>query len=147
MTDPAASEIAARWGAYLHPAWMVIALGGCVAALRIGLGLRRAYQKRTAPPQGARALHLRIAKPAVVAVLIGAIGGPLSVWLFRDWTPMSTFHAVLGGTTAVLFGGAALQGRRLEQGDRSARNAHAWLGGGAVVLGLAAAIAGFVLLP
>ena len=126
---------------------MVLALGACLFALRVGLQLRRARIARRAAPRGARSLHLRVAKPAVAATLVGALAGPLSVWWFRDWTPMSTFHAVLGGTTAILFVGAALQGRRLERGDREARNLHAWLGGVAVVLALAAAIAGFVLLP
>ena len=47
----------------------------------------------------------------------------------------------------MLFAGAAIQGRRLERGDNRARNAHALLGGAAVSIALAAAIAGFVLLP
>jgi len=147
VTDPAPTEPLARWLAYGHPAWMIVALGLCLFTLRVGLSLRRARAASRPPPRGARALHLRVAKPAVALVLVGAALGPLSVALLRDWTPMSTFHSLLGGITAVLFTGAALQGRRLERGDHSARNVHALLGGAAVSIALAAAIAGFVLLP
>lgn len=137
----------AGWFAYGHPAWMLAAIALCLYALRIGLSLRRARIGRRAPPPGARARHLRWAKPAVVLVLVGALLGPLSVALLRDWTPMSSFHALLGGTAAVLFAGTFLQGRRLERGEQAARNAHALLAGAAVSLALAAAIAGFALLP
>jgi Protein of unknown function (DUF4079) len=126
---------------------MVIAIGLCGLALRVGLSIRRARRARRPPPRGARALHLRVAKPGVVLALVGAVLGPLSVALLRDWTPMSSFHSLLGGIAAVLFAGAGLQGRRLERGDRAARNLHALLGGAAVSIALAAAIAGFVLLP
>ena len=126
---------------------MLLSLGLCLVALRIGLVIRRARRTRSASPRGARRRHLRIAKPAVGLVLAGFALGPLSVALFRDWTPMSTFHALLGASAAVLFAGAALQGRRLEAGDRDARRVHGLLGGAAVALGLAAAVAGFILLP
>jgi hypothetical protein len=126
---------------------MVVAIGFCAFALRVGLSLRRARLARRPPPRGARALHLRFAKPGVALVLAGFALGPLSVLVLRDWTPMSSFHALLGGVAAVLFTGAALQGRMLERGDRGARNLHALLGAAAVSLALAAAIAGLVLLP
>jgi hypothetical protein len=147
VTDPELVSTAARWIAYVHPAWMVTALVLCGVALRVGLSLRRARLARRPPPHGARARHLRVAKPGVVLVLLGFALGPLSVALLRDWTPMSTFHSLLGGIAAVLFLGAGLQGRRLERGDRAARNTHALLGGAALALALAAAIAGFALLP
>lgn len=138
---------AADWLAYGHPAWMVVSIGLCSFALRIGLSIRRARLARRPPPRGSRKRHLSIAKPGVVLALLGAALGPLSVALLRDWTPMSSFHALLGGVAAMLFAGAGLQGRRLERGDRAARNLHALLGGAAVSLALAAAIAGFALLP
>ena len=138
---------ASDWLAYGHPAWMVASLGLCLFALRIGLAIHRARLAHRPPPRGARRRHLSVAKPGVTLVLLGAALGPLSVALLRDWTPMSSFHALVGGTAAVLFAGAALQGRRLERGDRAARNLHALLGGAAVSLALAAAIAGFALLP
>jgi phosphate/sulfate permease len=138
---------AAGWLAYGHPAWMVVSLGLCLFALRIGLAIRRARLAHRPPPRGARARHLSLAKSGVTLVLLGAALGPLTVAMLRDWTPMSSFHALVGGIAAVLFAGAALQGRRLERGDRAARNAHALLGGAAISIALAAAIAGFALLP
>ena len=126
---------------------MLVAIALCLYVLRLGLALRRARLARRPPPRGARALHLRWAKRAVALVLVGAPLGPLTVAWLRDWTPMSSFHALLGGTAFVLFAGTFLQGRRLERGDQTARNVHALLGGAAVSLALAAAIAGFVLLP
>ena len=138
---------AAPWLAYGHPAWMIAALGLCSFALRIGLSLRRARRARQPAPRRGRALHLRVAKIGVTLALTGAVLGPLSVALLRDWTPMSSLHGLLGGIAAVLFAGAALQGRRLERGDGAVRNTHALLGGAAVTIALAAAIAGLVLLP
>lgn len=126
---------------------MVLSLGLCVFALRIGLAIRRARHAHRPPPRGARARHLSLAKAGVTLVMLGAALGPLSVAMLRDWTPMSSFHALVGGIAAVLFAGAALQGRRLERGDRAARNVHALLGAGAVAIALATAIAGFALLP
>lgn len=146
MTDPAVSAPLARWLAYGHPAWMIVSLALCLFTLRIGLSIRRARLARRPPPHGARARHLRVAKPAVALVLAGFVLGPISVALLRDWTPMTTFHALLGGVAVVLFTGAALQGARLERGEQSARRVHALLGGAAVLLALAAAIAGLALL-
>jgi len=145
--DPGGAVTLERWLVYGHPLWMILALSLCVAALRIGLGIRRARAAKRPPARGARARHLRVAKPAVALVLVGFALGPVSVWWLRDWTPGSTFHALLGGLAAVLFAGAALQGRALEKGDAGARGLHALLGGAALALGLAAAVAGFVLLP
>jgi hypothetical protein len=147
VTDTALASTPARWLAFVHPAWMIASIALCLFALRVGLALRRARIARRPPPRGARALHLRVAKPGVVLALVGALLGPVSVALLRDWTPMSSFHSLLGGIAAVLFTGAALQGRRLERGDRAARNTHALLAGAALSLALAAAVAGFSLLP
>jgi hypothetical protein len=147
MTDAAPGEPLAAWLAYVHPLWMLVALALCGTALHAGLALRRAHRTRRPPPRGARARHLRVAKPGVALVLAGFVLGPVSVALLRDWTPMSSFHALLGGIACVLFAAAALQGRRLERGDREARHSHGLLGAAALLLGLTAAVAGFVLLP
>ena len=126
---------------------MVGSLALVLAALRTGLALRRARAARRPPPRDGRRRHLRLAKPAVVLVVIGFAAGPLSaVWL-RDWTPFSTFHGVAGGVAGVLFVLASIQGHRLEGGDASARNVHALLAGCALLAAAVAAVAGFVLLP
>jgi len=126
---------------------MLASLALVLLTLRSGLALRRARRARRPPPRDGRRKHLRLAKPAVALALIGFVGGPLSALWLRDWTPFSTFHGVAGGVAALLFALAAIQGRRLEAGEPSARNAHALLAGGAVLAAAVAAMAGFVLLP
>jgi len=147
MTDAAPGGPLAAWLAYVHPLWMLSALALCGVALHAGLALRRAHRARRPPPRGVRARHLRFAKPGAALALAGFVLGPASVALLRDWTPMSSFHALLGGVAAVLFVGAALQGRRLERGDPAARRVHGLLGGAALLMALTAAVAGFALLP
>jgi hypothetical protein len=126
---------------------MVVSLGLALAALRAGLVLRRARGARRPAPRGARRRHLRLAKPAVVCVLLGLAAGPVSaVWL-RGWEAFATLHAWLGLAAALGFAGAAATGRRLEAGRNDARQTHALLAGLALLAGAVAAIAGFVLLP
>jgi len=147
VTEPTPGAAIVRGLAYVHPLWMVASLALCIVALRAGLALRRARIARRPPPGGARERHLRVAKPAVALVLGGFALGPVTVAALRDWTPMSSFHSLLGGLAVLLFVGASLQGRRLERGDRTARETHARLAAAATALALAAAVAGFVLLP
>jgi hypothetical protein len=45
---------AAGWLAYGHPAWMVVSLGLCLFALRVGLAIRRARLAHRPSPRGAR---------------------------------------------------------------------------------------------
>jgi hypothetical protein len=122
-----------------------IALAG--AALRAGLALRRARLARRPAPRGARRRHLRLAKPALILMLVGFVGGWASaVWL-RGWSAFETFHGVLGALTLLFFGLAASHGWRLEHGRGGSRQAHALLGALATLGSLVAAMAGFVLLP
>ncbi|MGH0033357.1 MAG: DUF4079 family protein [Myxococcota bacterium] len=144
--DPAARDPLLRALAYLHPAWMVLSLLLAFAALRLGLRIRRARAART-PLRAVRAAHLRVARPAVVLLVAGLVGGPLSaVWL-RGWEPLRTFHGVAGLLAGALFVVAAVQGRRLERGDGGARAAHARAAALASLVAAVAAVAGFVLLP
>jgi len=126
---------------------MVLSLLLAGMALRLGLQIRRSRGARKPPPRGARAAHLRIAKPAVALLAVGFVAGPVSAIWLRGWEPIGTFHGVIGIVAAGLFGFAAWHGRRLEQGDASARAAHAWLAALALLAAGVAAIAGFVLLP
>ena len=133
--------------AYVHPAWMVLGVGLAALALRTGLALRRARIRRVRRPAEARGKHLRLAKPAVVLLLIGFVGGPVSaVWL-RDWDPFTSFHAWIGLLAAGLFTAAAVLGRRLEKHRTRSYDVHAVLGGLAVLAAAVAAVAGFILLP
>lgn len=126
---------------------MVVSLLLAGAALREGLSLRRARALRRPPPPGARRRHLRLARPALTLICVGFLGGLISaVWL-RGFSPLRTFHALLACVALALFLGAGRLGARLARGDADARALHARLGAGAVLVSIAAAIAGFVLLP
>jgi hypothetical protein len=126
---------------------MIAAVLACGVALRAGLALRRSRRFRQPRKRSLRATHLRFAKPAVVAVLIGFLAGPTSAVLLRNWEPIRTFHGVTGLVAAALFAAAAILGRRLERGTSRPFDAHALLGLLALLAGVIAAVAGFVLLP
>jgi hypothetical protein len=126
---------------------MLVALLVCALALRAGSRIRRARQGLVARERSQRATHLRLAKPGVLMVAVGFVGGPLSMALLRGRGPFDTFHAWLGVTVVLLFVSAAWLGRRLERGAGSARDAHALLAVLGVLFAAAAAVAGFVLLP
>jgi hypothetical protein len=147
VSDPTHHDPVTRWLAYAHPAWMALGMALAAAALRAGLALRRSRRKRARRAAGMRGRHLRLAKPAVVMLLIGFAGGPVSAVALRGWDAFATFHGVLGILVAALFVGAAWLGRGLEGGGSRAFDAHALLGGLAFLLGAVAAVAGFVLLP
>jgi len=126
---------------------MLVSLVLAVLTLRAGLALRRARRGRAPRHPGLRRRHLRFAKPTVVLILAGFVGGPLSALWLRGWEPFASFHGALGLAVATLFAAAALVGRRLERGRSRAFEAHAWLGALAVLGAALAAVAGFVLLP
>jgi hypothetical protein len=126
---------------------MVLALGLCALALRAGLTLRRSRLGRIRRTPAMRRSHLRVAKPALVLLACGFVGGPLSALWLRDWTPFGSFHAWIGLLAAGLFAATALAGHRIETGQSRAFDAHALLGGVAVLAAAVAAVAGFVLLP
>lgn len=150
--DPTGHDAALRALAYGHPALMLSALVLAAIALRAGLAMRRARLGLTPRRPDLLRLHLRLAKPAVVLVLLGFVGGPLSALLLRDWTPFGTLHAWLGLFAALLFGAAGWRGLALSRGrvagDRSeAARRHGLLGALAMLAGAVAAAAGMVLLP
>jgi polyferredoxin len=122
-----------------------IALAGLT--LRSGLALRRSRQGLLRRTPQMRPRHLRLAKPAVVMLLLGFVGGPVSsVWL-RSWDAFGTFHGAAGLVAAALFAAAALLGHRIEAHHSKAFDAHALAGGFALLIGALAAVAGFILLP
>lgn len=143
--------MALRWLAYAHPVWMILSLAVVVLALRAGLRLRQQRQGRpaiVARPRGELlAAHLRLAKPAVVLVLVGFVAGPISaVWL-RGFEPFSKFHGWLGLLAAALFALAAFWGHALETGRSREASRHGMTAGLALLVAALGAVAGFVLLP
>ena len=126
---------------------MPLSLGLAGLALRSGLELRRRRARRQPGVVELRGRHLRFAKPAVVLIAIGALAGPLSSWLLRDWTPFQTFHAWAGVAALTAFAATAMLGLRLERGLALARPIHARLALLAALAAALAAVSGFVLLP
>jgi hypothetical protein len=126
---------------------MTAAVLACGLVLRSGMAMRRSRRFRTRRTPGLRERHLALAKPAVAAVVLGFIGGPISSLWLREWEPLRTFHGWIGIAAAALFIAAMLLGRRLEHGRSRAFDAHALLGLIAMLAALVAFVAGFVLLP
>jgi hypothetical protein len=126
---------------------MAAGIALAVLALRAGVAARRARRRGQGAISELRRRHLRLAKPAVLVVLVGFLGGPLSMWWLRDRAPFATLHAVLGVIAAALFATTALLGRRVEQGRLDAAALHGRLALAALIAAGAAMAAGFVLLP
>lgn len=116
-------------------------------ALRAGIGLRRRRRLRQRGGADERRRHLRVAKPAVALVALALVGGPLSSWLLRDWTPFERLHGWLGLLAAGLFLASAALGHRIEEGKGRSFDAHGWLGLAAMAAGALVFATGFVLLP
>jgi hypothetical protein len=126
---------------------MVVGITLAFVAMRAGLKLRRARTQGGRRTRTMRDAHLRLAKPAVIVVAVGFLGGIVSAYFLRGWTPFENFHGWLGLAVAGLFVAAAVVGHRIEEGKSRAFDAHALLGGLALLSAAVAAVAGFVLLP
>jgi len=117
------------------------------AALLAGLELRRRRRLRLRRDPALRRRHLALARPAVIVLLVGLLGGPLSSWWLRGWTPFERLHGWVGLCAAALFAATGWLGLRLERGRGRPVEAHAALGTLAVLVGALALATGFVLLP
>lgn len=144
---PAVPEALARVLAWAHPAWMLLSLAAAATALRLGLRLRRARLAGVRRSPELRRRHLRVARPAVAALLFGFVAGPVSSVALRGWEAFHSFHGLAGLAAAALFASAAVLGQRLSRGRSRAVDTHALLGTLAVLIAALAAVAGFVLLP
>jgi hypothetical protein len=126
---------------------MGFALALAALALRAGLRLRGARRRGARRPPGEYRRHLRLAKPAVLALALGYLGGPASMWWLRGREPFGTAHALAGSVALALFVAAAVLGRRLERGRTRRRDLHGALALLACAAAAAAAVTGLVLLP
>ena len=150
--DPTGYDTFARVLAFAHPAVMVLALTLAVLALRAGLAMRGTRRRANVPARGLLRSHLRVARPAVVLVLAGFAGGPISALLLRDWRPFETLHAWLGLAAAGLFATAGWLGWKLQTGKlrgerQRVASRHGLIGALAVLAAAVTAVAGLVLLP
>ncbi len=126
---------------------MLGSLAVALLALRAGLELRRLRQRGQERGADLVVRHMKLAKPGVVLVCLGFVGGPISAMWLRDWRIFSTLHAFLALLSLGLFIAAGLLGVKLSQGRSRAVDAHGWLGLLAALAALVATVAGFVLLP
>jgi len=126
---------------------MLCSLGAVLLALRAGLEMRRRRSRGQPPGRDLIARHVRLARPAVTAIGVGLLGGPISSFLIRDWTPFATLHAWLGLLAGALFIAAGWIGLQLASGRSRQVDAHGWLGLLATLAAAMASFAGFVLLP
>ncbi len=133
------------WLAYLHPIAMVGVVGLGLLVLREGLRLRRARLRRR--PVSSRA-HRRLAKPFVALLLLGYGAGLVSMSVLRGRPLLESFHSLLTSGVLVCAVAAGILGLRLERRPAvTPRTAHVAAGSLGLLLALAAAIAGFSILP
>lgn len=134
---------------YIHPAFMVFCVFLIFQALRHGLVLRRSQPGELKPGDRHRhrKLHLRYAKLGVVCVVLGALGGLVTMGLHLGKPMISTVHGMCGVITAATFVAAGKLGREVEAGDNSQREIHAWTAFIAILAMAITVVAGLVLLP
>jgi len=145
--DPTGYDATARWLAYLHPLWMSVSLVLVAVTLRAGLAMRRRRLAGTQPDAALIRRHLRYAKPAVVMVVLGFAGGPVSALWLREWDAFATLHAWLGLLSLALFSLAGWLGWLLTERRSEDASTHGWVGLMATLAAALTAFAGFVLLP
>ena len=145
--DPTGHDELAFWLAYIHPAWMLTTIAIVYAAFRKGQAMRRARLRGTRREPAWRRQHLRLAKLALVLLVLGFVDGVASAWFLRAWSPLQTLHAWVGIGTLTLFATLGFTGRALEQGRSREVSRHGWIAVGALLAAGLAFATGFVLLP
>jgi hypothetical protein len=134
-----------RWLAYLHPLAMLMILALGLAALREGLRMRRLRLRRRPCDSGR---HLRLARPFVVLVALGYGSGLASMAWLRGEELYASPHAALTSAALVALVVAGALGLRLQrQPGPTVRLIHLVCGSTGMLLALAAAVAGFDILP
>ena len=134
-----------RWLAYLHPVAMLVVLGLGLVVLIAGLHIRRGRIIRH-PWSNRR--HRRFARVFLALVGAGFLAGVASMAFLRHKPVFDSVHAVLTSAALVGFGVGGWLGLRLERDLRSPlRGVHAITASVGLLLALAAAVAGFAILP
>ena len=126
---------------------MTASIACAALALRSGLALRRARHGRGRRGPDDVRRHLARAKPAVVLVVVGFAGGPLSMAWLRGRAPFESAHGRIGLIALALFLATAVLGRRLERTRARPLDVHALLAVLALLASGLAAATGWVLLP
>jgi len=130
---------------YLHPVVMVAVLTLGLFVLRDGLRVRRGRLLRR-PVDSRR--HRRLARVVVVLALVGFGSGLVSMGWLRGKDLFESVHAWLATGALVGFSAGGALGLALERRGRGPiRSLHALTASAGLLLGLAAAMAGFAILP
>jgi hypothetical protein len=135
-----------RWLVWVHPVLMPALLALALLALREGLRIRRG-RLRGRRVDSRR--HRRLGRAAVALLVAGGVAGFASMaWLRPDEPLGSSVHFRIALPALAGFAVGGILGLRLERGaGPGTRRLHAWLGALGLLLGLAAAGAGFAILP
>lgn len=126
---------------------MIGSLALAAVTLRVGLALRRARRLGHRRNAADYRRHLRLAKPALLAITVGFVGGIGSSLGLRGWSAFTTAHGAVAAAALLAFLATGAIGRRLERGDRALLEWHSRLAALAVLLAAASIGTGFVLLP
>ena len=140
-------ETILRTLAFAHPAWMLLSIAMALATARLGLEIRKL--RLADQPAGAsrRRRHLRLGKATLLAIAVGFVMGPLSMYFLRDRSVFDSFHSILGIIVAGLFAWTGWSGRALSCGNRDARDVHRIAAASSLGAAFVSAVAGFILLP
>jgi hypothetical protein len=140
-------ETILRTLAFAHPAWMLLSISMALATARLGLEIRKL--RLADQPAGAsrRRRHLRLGKATLLAIAVGFVMGPLSMYFLRDRSVFDSFHSILGIIVAGLFAWTGWSGRALSRGNRDARDVHRIAAASSLGAAFVSAVAGFILLP
>ena len=134
-----------RWLAYLHPVAMIAVLGLGLVVLIEGLHIRRG--RILHHPWGNRR-HRRFARVFLALVAAGFLAGLASMAFLRAKPVFGSVHSALTSAALVGFAIGGYLGLRLEGNLRSPlRPFHAITASAGLLLALAAAVAGFAILP
>ncbi|MFT3713054.1 MAG: DUF4079 family protein [Archangium sp.] len=113
---------------YAHPALATVAILFMFLVYRDGFAQRKLRLRKTAPPEGSRARHIKWGPWSAALIIGSALGGiASSIWL-RDWRPLDRLHGWLGTFTALLFAYMWWLGRKLIRGERELAGRHGVLG-------------------
>lgn len=137
---------------YIHPVMQVGVLLLALAALRLGLVLKRHYTGQRLLQNWPEIFqrHTQLGLLFTSVLVVGYALGLISMPAFRDRPPFRSAHFFFGTLAFVLFVAGAAIGWRLKQGTRryaDLRDIHGFLVYLGLFIALGVAVMGFILLP
>lgn len=138
--------------AYLHPVLQALTIVIAMAALRLGLALKkdRSGRRRLSDRRTIYQRHTLLGLIFTGCLTGGYVLGLLSMPFFRDRAPFRSAHFFFATIALLLFLGGAYAGWRLKQGTpkhADVRDIHGFLAYLGLFISLAVAVMGFILLP